>query len=736
MKRLISFLSLLVFILSVLLLVSCGDVAKTPAATLDSDGYYTRGTVNGEFSWSLDESGVLKITMEEGNKAKQLDASNAEYLLAIEPLRDKVTHIELERFAGKIVYSGERANEAVGSAERNLCALMPNLLSVHFVGDKQNFWVEENNAETSGLFYGASSLKTVWFGDNKQENVIDLSGVGYGTPSNRDNYFSESLFFGCSSVEKVILPRQIKRITELTFEGCSSLKEISLGMGVEKIGKEAFADCEALVSIIFNSTGFEVGENAFPDNEDLIISVKNEDDRAAIEKVCSFTKTEFYVPLDDYWIEHIDAQLETLPEGRSFIAITDTHYSSGGGNVGKSATLMDYVREKTGIKKVINLGDPHHSEKTYAEALEQLKRSMETKFFDFFGEDGMYAIGNHDSNLTASRNSRDEDASTYDMDILLSDKDIYEATFAHIEEGGKKNGNVVYDEALLDIIEESRSEITDFVLNNVTPEDAEAYNNLFGNVSYTADEMYENLVCWAKMHYAYYDHDSKICYIVLNTGALTVTDFAILNRELWKFHPSQYEFLGKMFSEISEKYSDYDVVVAGHMLYDKSTPNQTYHKDLFSMLSAFEGGTSVSFSASGNNAFSGKLFGCENGEKSRIMNYDFSGNKFEGEVFCITGHRHLDLDLVSQTKNGEYYMSVPYDEVGDDLSDNAIQLILLNQDNASENNGASEPDAEKPVKGTITEQSFTIFTITDDNTLVATRIGANSGKKQKTYNLG
>ena len=42
-----------------MLLVSCGDVAKTPAATLDSDGYYTRGTVKDEFSWSLDESGVL-----------------------------------------------------------------------------------------------------------------------------------------------------------------------------------------------------------------------------------------------------------------------------------------------------------------------------------------------------------------------------------------------------------------------------------------------------------------------------------------------------------------------------------------------------------------------------------------------------------------------------------------------------------------------------------------------------
>jgi hypothetical protein len=172
------------------------------------------------------------------------------------------------------------------------------------------------------------------------------------------------------------------------------------------------------------------------------------------------------------------------------------------------------------------------------------------------------------------------------------------------------------------------------------------------------------------------------------------------------------------------------------MFYDRSVPDESYNQSLFRMLSAFEGGTSVSFSASGNNAFSGKLFGCEEGANSRTLSYDFSESRFTGEVICITGHRHIDLDLVSQTYYDEYYMSVLYDEISDNLSDNAVQLILLNQDNASESNSDAEPNTEKPVKGTISEQSFTIFTITDDNTLVATRIGANSGWAQKTYKLG
>ncbi len=447
--------------------------------------------------------------------------------------------------------------------------------------------------------------------------------------------------------------------------------------------------------------------------------------------------------IDDYWQEHIDAQLAALPEGRSFIAITDTHYQSGTrGNIGKSADLIQYVRKMAGIEKVINLGDPYHQENTYNEAMEQLSRSMEEKFFNYFGDDGLYAIGNHDSNLTMARGTGDSDSNTYKMDLVLSDTDIYKTTFAHMEEGG----NIVYDEALLSIIEANKSDITAFVLENVSAEDAVKVNGesnvkLFGDVNYAAEEMYANLVCWAKMHYAYYDHDSKICYIVLNTGGLTVTDFATLGGELWKFHPSQYNFVYTILNQVSEKYSDYDVVVSGHMLYNSYYAEANKNAELFSMLSAFEGGTAVSFEAKGNNSFSGKLFGCTDGESSKTLSYDFDGRSFTGDVICITGHCHMDLDIVSQTKDGEYYMSVAYDDVADNLSDNAILCLMFNQDNAREKNAsdngvAVEPNVQTPVIGTVTEQCFTILTITDDNTLVATRIGANSGWAQKTYKLG
>lgn len=432
----------------------------------------------------------------------------------------------------------------------------------------------------------------------------------------------------------------------------------------------------------------------------------------------------FDIPeIDTYWKEHISAQLATLPAGKSFIAITDTHYPS---NAGKSADLIQYVRKVTGIEKVLNLGDPYSGEDTYNEALASLELSMKTKFFDYFGEDGLYAVGNHDSNLTKARNTGDDNDQTYFMDILLSDEDIYNLTFVNIEEGAEKNNNIVYDEALLDLIEEAYAagDIEAFVLENVAANDAASHDNLFGNVNYSAEEMYNNLVCWAKMHYAYYDHESKICYLVLNTGALTVTDFATLGRELWKFHPSQYNFVEKILKEVAQKDEPYDIVVAGHMLYDSEEPGDGHLNDFHSMLSAFRAGTSVTFTGKGNNPLSGQLFGCEDGEMSRTLSYDFSDVDFAGNIFCITGHIHKDLDFVTQTDDEGTKTGVDYDSIKDNICDNAILCLLLEDDNVGN-------------IGTIDEHSFTILTITEENTLVATRIGRQDGGwAQKIYNLG
>ena len=90
--------------------------------------------------------------------------------------------------------------------------------------------------------------------------------------------------------------------------------------------------------------------------------------------------------------------------------------------------------------------------------------------------------------------------------------------------------------------------------------------------------------------------------------------------------------------------------------------------------------------------------------------------------------------MISQTENGAYIYNSDYNTTSADSAD-SLPLFVLNQDNAREKMSDAEPDTQVPVVGTITEQCFTIFTITEDNKIVITRIGANSGWLQKTFDM-
>ena len=432
--------------------------------------------------------------------------------------------------------------------------------------------------------------------------------------------------------------------------------------------------------------------------------------------------------IDDYWQEHIDAQLATLPAGKSFIAVTDYHYElDNTRNAGKSADLMKYVSTLAGIDTVINLGDSYTGETTHEDAIEALELAMDKKFYKYFGDTGLYAVGNHDSNITSARGADDDNLYTYKAELLLTDTEIYERTVKNLE----GNENVVFNQALIDLInsDEIKNQITALSLNTTAEDVAGATKPvLFGNVDYSAEQMHQFLLDWAKLHYAYYDHENEIVNIVINTGALTITDFHTLSYELWETNAVQYDFINSIFLDVVENYPTYDIVVSGHMFYS-STPiiGTSQSSDLLKMFSAFEGGESVTVSYIGNNDLSKSLFG-----NVSSKTYDYSEMNYQGEIICVSGHCHFDLATISTTSavNVEY---------SDDaaLASNSILCLMLNQDNI-ENNSTSDNsiNTQASVLGTITEQCFTIYTITEDNTLVATRIGANSGWLQRTYQLG
>ena len=712
-KRLILILTV---VLCSILLFSCGGKKESDGTVkLDADGYYSRGTVADGFSWSLDESGVLTITLEDGNKAKQMDAANAEYLKAIEPLRDKVTHMEIDRFPSRISYNAESAEAVVGNGARNLCASMPNLKSVHFAGDKQSFWVEENGEEICGLFYGSSSLKTVWFGDEKAENVIDLSGVGYGTPSNRGNYFSKSLLSGCASIERVILPRQITEITEHTFKGCSSLADVTLGIGVNSIGANAFADCGALKSLLVQSGGFSVGENAIPDNEGLVITVKNKNDQLEILKACDLNSVEFIVPLDEYWTEHIDAKLAELPEGKSFIIYTDTHFqSSMNRNTRKLADLIKYVREKTGIKTVINLGDPYTGEKTVEKADELFNTSVQEYFFDVFGGDGLFAVGNHDANYTrwmSYERATDDTKQTEGengcgaFNYILPDTNIYNSSVANIED------IVTFDTKLIE-----KLELLTYSPVGVDGGEFITHEGKLPQKYYSAEDMKAEAYAWAKMHYHYDDDEQMIRYIVLDSGDCGLTTKYTLGNALWTaILPTQFDWL---YETLMSTPDGYDVAVVAHML-SHYEEGKNSNREIYQMLSAFRGGYKIDIHATAKNDNMRILVGDANKQ------YDFSNANFEGNVFTMSGHWHQDESYVWYTDSDGVYQTNKQYRYGDALPEDAVFYICLNNDCQEK-----ASDEEDPVmsRGDATENCFSIITIADDGTIYLTRIGAGEDR--------
>ncbi len=79
------------------------------------------------------------------------------------------------------------------------------------------------------------------------EKMCDLLGV-----SKLDvfRHIESDLFYGCSSLISVDLPRTVSKIDERAFKDCSSLTEITLPSGVKVINCSTFENCSSLTRII------------------------------------------------------------------------------------------------------------------------------------------------------------------------------------------------------------------------------------------------------------------------------------------------------------------------------------------------------------------------------------------------------------------------------------------------------------------------------------------------------
>lgn len=117
--------------------------------------------------------------------------------------------------------------------------------------DPQDFDTEIANLPSGGG--GMSSLI--------DQSVTSVSAADFGNATEIRDY----MFYGCASLESVVIPSTITKIGSYAFGGCSSLTSITIPSSVTSIGTNAFSGCSGLTSVVFddNSNLSTIASRAF-----------------------------------------------------------------------------------------------------------------------------------------------------------------------------------------------------------------------------------------------------------------------------------------------------------------------------------------------------------------------------------------------------------------------------------------------------------------------------------------
>ncbi len=392
--------------------------------------------------------------------------------------------------------------------------------------------------------------------------------------------------------------------------------------------------------------------------------------------ICGENVTNDLPFLNNTWANHVDEQLAKVPEGKSFIFITDTHDN----HVLYSHVLAEYARQKLDIDTIITGGDVIENGATLEEADTKLNYVVDTQF-SVWGDSWLYAQGNHDANFTASAKGREY------HEYLLPDTNIIEATV------DKMTANIVYDQKSIDIA------ANDVVYTAVG--------------DYTAEEMREQGIAAMKKHYHYDDTERHIRYIIVDTGDNGLSQMytfggASYSRMLWVQLPWLIETL-------ESTPADYDVVIAGHMFDHDEASAWGGVIPFFTILSAYQEGGVGSVTVPVEDANMMKWY-----DEDLTLDYDFTGHE-DSTIFTMGGHWHLDDSALNGVVDGEYTHS-DYSDDNALLDTNGVLSIFTLTDCVQQVTDVLE-------RGTDGENAFDIVTITDDGRIVCTRIGAGESRE-------
>ena len=363
---------------------------------------------------------------------------------------------------------------------------------------------------------------------------------------------------------------------------------------------------------------------------------------------------------------YMERRIRAIPDvSKSFVFITDTHWA---GNAKHSTQLINYVRKRTGIRKVLfggdilgNAADKYLFVKNGGSYLLESRQA--------FGTDYIPCVGDHDSN-TVSVTKDDTHFVPYQQvhDMFMGDvKRIYHC-----------------------------------------------YDPVEKLAEFTTDP-YQTLECLAFFHTVYYvdDVERNIRFIVLNCGnagnyGAMYDVFGDSGTSLLRL---QFDFLAETLMDTP---AGMNVCVLSHKGAFSSVASYIFQR----ILSAFKAKKNWT-----NPESSSQNETIEAWWPNRT-NYDFTEAPDIGILFTLQGHVHYDnLFWSGYDSEGTYSRGNAYNGETLDQTKGQIPHIFTSCD-AYRNRDSAAPAMEL---GTITEQCFDIVSVSDGH-IHLTRFGAGSDR--------
>lgn len=398
---------------------------------------------------------------------------------------------------------------------------------------------------------------------------------------------------------------------------------------------------------------------------------------------------------------YIDNKISSIPDGNSFIFITDVHYT---GNKKHSGALLDYVRRKANIKTIIHGGDVQN-ERPYAIDAAKDWFAFNKDYVGRIGSDFKQVCGDHDHNgqYWGKESLREQYGLTDPSKTFFTCKFVQKVLTGYCE------NEIVYDTVYDDVVN----------TYGWDEEDLKEYN------------------AFKKMHYYFDDDKAKTRFIVLFTGwSWADYGFPYNKSGNTSIIVTQTRFL---YNSLITLPNGYNVVVLGHdtiinplkevidgsQYYDTNDTvfNGNGWKQVVNMLTGFKKKNTVSIKESDWSIPYSSV------DVVPSVAFDFSNAPNANVIMTVGGDVHWDImskTTLSSTSTLETLRS------GDtiDLSTDIPHIVTMTDggDRGYRDYATREPICRPNTKGTIDEQAFDVITI-NSNGIFFTRIGSGDDRK-------